>query len=87
MRAVARPDAHCDRNERMTSDKGRVAVSVPFSAENNKAILRASAIMEGTKALTDAATKGTNGAKAGRNLPRNGHNCGSITSKLSHESN
>lgn len=38
-----------DQNERITPDKGCVAVPVPFSAENNKVIVRAQAIMEGLK--------------------------------------
>jgi uncharacterized membrane protein len=45
------------RNERMTPDKGCVAVPVPFSIEHNRVIVRAQAITEGAKELVEAAAK------------------------------
>jgi uncharacterized membrane protein len=48
-----------DQKERMTQDKGCVAVPVPFSVENNKVMVRAQAIIEGTQALASAAKETT----------------------------
>jgi uncharacterized membrane protein len=42
-----------DRNERITSDKGCVAVPVPFSVVDNKVIVRAEAITEGMKTFAN----------------------------------
>lgn len=43
-----------DQKERMTQDKGCVAVPVPFAVENNKIVVQAQAITEGAKALASA---------------------------------
>jgi hypothetical protein len=43
-----------DQNERLTPDKGCVAVPVPFSVEENKIVVRSQAITDGTKAFTNA---------------------------------
>lgn len=51
-------------NERMTRDKGCVAVPVPFSIESNKVVVRSQAIMEGANALAEAARKGADRANA-----------------------
>ena len=53
------------RNERITPDKGCVAVPVPFSLENNKVVVRARAIEEGAKALTESVNKDAKRASAG----------------------
>ena len=52
------------RNERLTADKGCVAVPVPFSVESNKVVVRAQAITEAAKALAEAASKEANRANA-----------------------
>lgn len=51
-------------NERMTPDKGCVAVPVPFSIKNNKVFVRAEAIMDGGKGLAEAASKQANRGNA-----------------------
>jgi hypothetical protein len=43
-----------DQNERLTADKGCVAVPVPFSVENNEVRVRARAITEGAKTLINS---------------------------------
>lgn len=48
-----------DQKERMTQDKGCVAVPVPFSVENNKVTVRATAIVEGAQGLASAAKETT----------------------------
>lgn len=52
------------RNDRITPDKGCVAVPVPFSVQNNKVVVRAQAIEEGAKALAETADKKANRANA-----------------------
>ena len=44
-----------DQNERITPDKGCVAVPIPFSVENDKVIVRSQAFREGMKVFTSAA--------------------------------
>ncbi len=53
-----------DRNERMTADKSCVAVPVPFAVENNKVIVRANPITEGTKTIAAAAEAASAGSKS-----------------------
>lgn len=48
-----------DQKERVTPEKGCVAVPVPFSVETNKLTVRAEEITEGTKALAAAAAAGS----------------------------
>jgi uncharacterized membrane protein len=43
-----------DRNERITPDKGCVAVPIPFSVENNKVRVRAQAIVEGVRVFASS---------------------------------
>jgi hypothetical protein len=45
-----------DPNERMTRATGCVAVPVPFAIETNKIVVRAQAITDGAKAITDTAS-------------------------------
>ena len=48
-----------DQKERVTPEKGCVAVPVPFSVETNKLIVRAQEITEGAKALAATAAAGS----------------------------
>jgi uncharacterized membrane protein len=44
-----------DQNERLTPDKGCVAVPVPFSVKNNKVVVRPDAIAKGLEAFSSSA--------------------------------
>lgn len=44
-----------DWNERMTADKGCVAVPVPFSVEKNKVVVRPDAIAAGPQTFSSSA--------------------------------
>lgn len=56
-----------DQKERVTSDKGCVAVPVPFSVEKDKVTVRSQDITDGTKALAAAAAAA--GSKLGAQRP------------------
>jgi uncharacterized membrane protein len=57
-----------DQNERLTPDKGCVAVPVPFSVEQNKVVVRSQAITDGTKAFTNAPKGGDEDAAPSKPL-------------------
>jgi uncharacterized membrane protein len=52
-----------DRNERVTKERSCVAVPVAFAIENNKVIVKASAVIEGAKTIGAAAEAASDGLK------------------------